>query len=235
MTTTHRVPTALVLAILVVSGSACRGRDSNGAAAKPVADAAPPKPKLVRVAAAGEWLADVEKSKLSLAMVRDHDMASPVLATMVLHDGRLNLDANGAPAVRLSFDLNTFDSGIPMRNERVEKFFFESTVAGWGIAELVVAKLPEAALTALREKRRATHVPVDGELSLHGQKAAVHATVDAFYGPTGTLTVSSAGPFEVKVSDFKMTDNLKRLSSICLHESIEDIVKGELVVEFPAP
>lgn len=224
----RRCPIGLVLLVAAITSTvAChRGDGSAGGDAGKGAAAA----KVVRTAAAGEQLVDVDKSKLVLAMVKDRDVANPVKANVMLRDGAISL---GAGTARMTIDLGTFDSQIPVRNERVRNFFFEVTATGWDTAALTIPKLPDAALAALRDHKGVTRVVVEGDLKLHGKTARVSMTLDAGYGSAGELWVRSTTPVEVKVSDFGLTDNLRRLSSICMHDSIDDVVKVDVALEFP--
>ena len=205
-------------------GMADAGRADAGAVATAVAPARGP-------AAPGEILADLEESKLTLAAIKDRDLILPVVGTVMLRDGRVTL-GGASPSARLSVDLNTYDSRIPLRNERVKKFFFETTGLGWETAELVIPRLPDAVVASLRDTRKATHAKLDGELKVHGHTSKLVLVVDAAYESDGRLTVKTAAPVEVKVSDLGMTDNLKRLSAICMHDSIDDVVKVEATLEF---
>jgi len=225
----RRIPIGLVLVIGTIAGAlAChKGDGSAGGDASKSASSA----KVVRTAAAGELLVDVEKSKLVFAMVKDRDVANPVKANVMLRDGAISLSAGTA---RISIDLTTFDSQIPVRNERVRNFFFEVSATGWETAELTLPKLPEAALASLRDHKGVMRTAVEGDLKLHGKTAHVTMTLDAGYGNAGELWVRSTTPVEVKVSDFGLTDNLKRLSSICMHDSIDDVVKIDVAIQFPA-
>lgn len=224
----RRCPIGLVLLVAAITSTvAChKGDGSAGGDAGKGAAAA----KMVRTAAAGEQLVDVDKSKLVLAMVKDRDVANPVKANVMLRDGAISL---GAGTARMTIDLGTFDSQIPVRNERVRNFFFEVTATGWDTAALTIPKLPDAALAALRDHKGVTRVVVEGDLKLHGKTARVSMTLDAGYGSAGELWVRSTTPVEVKVSDFGLTDNLRRLSSICMHDSIDDVVKVDVALEFP--
>ena len=221
----------VVLFALAAASGCSKSEPPQKAAPRPAASA---RAKLDRTALAGERLADVDRSKITVSMVKDKDFAAPVTATLGLRDGRLALDAAGGPSAKLSVDLMAFDSGIPLRNERVQKILFETSGVGWDTAELTIAKLPDDAVAALREKGKALHVTVDGELKMHGKTSKVSAAVDATTAPDGSISVRSSAPFEVKVSELGLTDNLKRLSSLCMHDSIEDAVKVELALVFPA-
>lgn len=179
--------------------------------------------------APGETRVDVAKSKLSLSMIKDRDLKSPVTATMGVRDGAVSLDTGKA---RLSIDLDTFDSAIPLRNERVRGIFFETSGVGWDTVELSIAKIPDDVLATLRDKKRVS-ATLDADVKLHGKTVKIALPVDASYMGT-TLLVKSAQAVEIKVSDFGLTDNLKHLSSICMHDSIDDVVKVDVALEFPA-
>ena len=58
--------------------------------------------------------------------------------------------------------------------------------------------------------------------------------VDASYGSDGALTIKTSAPFDLKISDLGLADNLRRLSALCMHDSIDDIVKVEVSLRFPA-
>ncbi len=58
--------------------------------------------------------------------------------------------------------------------------------------------------------------------------------VDAGYGDNGRLWVKTTSPAQVKISDFDLTDNLRHLSAICMHDSIDDIVEVTVALEFGA-
>ncbi|MBI2393810.1 MAG: YceI family protein [Deltaproteobacteria bacterium] len=219
-----------MLALLAVL-PACR----NSAKANPGDDAAvakvvhPP-----RVARPGETLADIEKSKVSLAIIKDRDEANPVTATMMLRDGAVAIDGPNGSTARLSIDVMTFDTTIPIRNERVKKFFFETSGIGWDTIELVIPKIPDEVVKSLKDTRAVTKAKVTADVKLHGKSKQLELTVDAGYRPDGSLWVKSSGPFQAKASDFGLTDNLQRLSSICMHDSIDDGVKVDVALEFPA-
>ena len=90
-----------------------------------------------------------------------------------------------------------------------------------------------AALASLRDHKPVVRAPVEGDLKLHGKTVRIAMSLDAGYGAGGELWVRSNTPVEVKVSDFGLTDNLKRLSSICMHDSIDDVVKVDVSLVFP--
>jgi hypothetical protein len=202
--------------------------------AAPPPDARAPAPAATttpRPLAAGETPADAARSRVTLTIIKDRDTVSPVVATVTLRDGAIALDAS-PPTARLAFDLDTFDTAIPMRNERVRNLFFETSGLGWNEAEIVVAPLPAAVVASLRKDRRVAGAALDGALRVHGRTAKIVMTVDAEYGADGRLRVKSAAPVLVRISDLGLTPNLRRLSAICMHDSIDDVVKVDASIEF---
>ena len=180
----------------------------------------------------GETPLDLDKSKLSLAMVKDNDPETPVTATVRMRDGAVSM---GAGTARLTLDLDSFESNIHVRNERVRGIFFESATSGWDTAELSIARLPDDVLSAIRDKRRVSHAKMDGSVKLHGATIKLPLVIDAGLLETGALWVKSSQPVAVKVSDFGLSENLKKLATTCKHDSIDDVVKVDVSLEFMPP
>jgi hypothetical protein len=220
------LPLRIALCVLCLSTSACTSCRSSSSRSDAAPEAAA-KAVRPRVTVPGETPLDVARSKLSLVVVKDR--VSPVAATLSLRDGAIALDAS-PPTARLSIDLDTFDSGIGIRNERVRNIFFETSAIGWESGELVVP-LPKESIDQLRKDHQ-VHADLAGSLKIHGQTAKVAMTVDAGYAPDGRLWVKSSPPVSLKISDFGLTDNLRRLSAICMHDSIDDMVTVDASLEF---
>lgn len=214
-----------VLWIAALAG--CRSSSSSG-----VADAAASagRPKIVRprVAASDETPLDLAQSKLALTIVKDH--VTPVAATLAFRDGAVSLEG-ASPSARLSVDLDSFSSDIAIRNERVRNIFFETSAIGWETAELVFS-LTKELVDRLRRDKKLTGVPLEGALKVHGHSSKLPVTVDAGYGDTGRIWVKSSTPVQVKVADLDLTDNLHRLNAICMHDSIDDVVKVDVSIVF---
>ncbi len=211
---------ALVLLALL----GCHSSSSTAAA-----DAAPSaRPKIVRprVVATGEMPLDLAQSKLHLLMVKDH--VTPVDATMTFRDGAL-----GATSARLSVDLDTFDSQIAIRSERVRNIFFETSAIGWESADLTF-ELPAALVAELHEKKTVSKAKLEGTLKVHGGTSKLPVAIDAGYDGA-KVWVKSDGPVDVRVSDLGLTDNLRRLNAICMHDSIDDVVKVDVSLVFNPP
>jgi hypothetical protein len=222
-------PISVVLFASLLSANACSRRPPPAAI-----DAAPPaKEARARTLAPGEIPADLAASRVRISVIKDRDLTSPVAATLKLRDGAVTLAAPGKG--QLSVDLDSIDSAVPIRNERLRNIFFETSGLGWDSAEVVVSAVPDAALAALAKDRRVANLSLAGTLSVHGRTAALAMTVDAAYTPDGRLTVTTTTPALVKISDLGLTDNLRRLSAICMHDSIDDVVRVDASLSFSPP
>jgi hypothetical protein len=224
---TPKVRKECIAAVVLVFAASCHSSTSSGV---PDAAASAGRPKIVhpRVTAAGEVPLDLTQSKLALTIIKDH--VTPVTATLRMRDGSISVDG-ASPSARLSVDLDSFDSSIAIRNERVRNIFFETSAIGWESADLSF-DLPKELVERFRNDKKLTHVKLEGGLKVHGHSSKLPVTFDAGYGDGGRIWVKSSAPVEVKVSDLELTDNLHRLNAICMHDSIDDIVKVDVSLVF---
>jgi hypothetical protein len=195
---------------------------------------APPKAAKLRVVAPGDAPADLKQSYVQLSIIKDKDVKNPVVGRMLLDDGAVAL-SSPTPSAHLLVDIDTLDTGVPIRNERVRNIFFETSNVGWDTVDVTIPVLPAAVVTALQGQRHVEQAKLDATLKVHGRKVMTVLTVDASYSDDGRLTVKTSTPAQVKISDFGLGDNLRRLSSICMHDSIDDVVNVEVLLQFIPP
>ena len=220
----------VVVAALVAGGC---GKKSTEAP-RPDAAAAPSKAAKIRAVAPGDAQADLAHSQVQISVIKDKDTKSPVVGRMMLTDGAVAL-SSPTPSARLSIDIDTIDTGVPIRNERVRNIFFETSGVGWDTIEVVIPAIPAAVVAALRDQRKVDQAKLDATLRVHGRTVMTVLTVDASYSEDGRLTVKTSTPAQIKISDFTLSDNLHRLSSICMHDSIDDLVLVEATLQFAPP
>jgi hypothetical protein len=219
----------VVLAALVAVGCGKKTADSA------VPDAAPPsKAAKVRVVPPGNAPADLKNSSIQISIIKDKDVKNPVVGRMALDDGSISL-SSPTPSARLIVDIDTLDTTIPIRNERVRNIFFETSNVGWDTIEVTIPVIPAAVVAALQTQRHVEQAKVDATLRVHGRNVITVLTVDASYADDGRLTVKTSAPAQVKIADFGLDDNLHRLSHICMHDSIDDLVMVEASLQFLPP
>lgn len=207
---------------------------SSTAVTTPEAGTTPPKAAKARVVAPGDAPADLKQSYVQLSVIKDKDTKNPVVGRMLLDDGAIALSAP-TPSAHLVIDIDTIDTGVPIRNERVRNIFFETSNVGWDTIDVSIPAIPAAAVTTLHAQRHVEATKLDASLKVHGRTVLTVLTVDASYSDDGRLTVKTSTPAQVKISDFGLGDNLRRLSSICMHDSIDDIVNVEVSLQFIPP
>ena len=193
---------------------------------------APPHAVRAHAVAPGESAVDVAKSSVFLRhhgsrhdVARRGDAPSP---------RRSHLLDGTPPSARLSVNLDSFDSSIPLRNERVRGIFFETWAIGWETADVTLPSIPADVVQTLRVDKLVSHVTLDATLKVHGRTAPLSPLVNAGYTDDGRIWVKTAAPAQVKISDLGLTSNLHRLSAICMHDSIDNIVNVTASFEFAA-
>jgi hypothetical protein len=223
---------AIVVVLAAALATGCSKKSAEGT--KPVAGAPHSKGAKVRVVSPGDAPADLAQSRVQVSVIKDKDNKSPVVGRMKLADGAVAF-SSASPSARLSIDIDSFDSDVPIRNERVRNIFFETSGVGWDTIEVTVPAIPPAVMKALHDARHVDQVKLDATLQVHGRKVPAALTVDASYSEDGRLTVKTSVPAQVKISDLALGDNLRRLSAICMHDSIDDVVLVDAVVQFAPP
>lgn len=159
------------------------------------------------------------------------DSAIPVKASLGFAEGTLQL-ASADAFLALTVDLESFDSGLPLRNDRVRKIFFNSDKKEMSQAIFKIAALPGDALAKLKADKELKDYSLEGELDFHGVKKNITAKLNASITPAGRIAVKSVQPLEIKISDFSLSENLKSMIQVCGHLGIDDLVKLDVAVEF---
>jgi OOP family OmpA-OmpF porin len=112
-----------------------------------------------------------------------------------------------AGAARITFDLNSVDTGVDLRNVRMRFLFFETFK--YPSAE-VTAKIDPAAFADLATKRRVKTV-LPFRLNLHGVDKDLEARVVVTMISDNMVSVASEAPVAVHVEDFGLLPNVDKL------------------------
>lgn len=188
---------------------------------------------LSQALAATEFTVALNASTLYVTTVKDAGI--PVKATVNLASGGLSLaTAEGQPALDLQIDLNTFNSGLELRDDRVRRFFFNADQEAFKTARLVVAALPMGSSEKLKLEKKILNVPVSADFTLRGKTQKISGMVNVFFNKQGRLQIKTAKPFAIKFSELALSENLEKLKVICGHQSIADDVKVDVDWQFDA-
>jgi polyisoprenoid-binding protein YceI len=176
---------------------------------------------LAAAQAAAQWELDSESSSINFISVKNSAIAEThSFASLVGYIGK-------SGNVQVSIDLNSVETLIPIRNERVRKLLFET--ADFPNAT-VAANVDPAVLAAVTEGGTvSTEIPV--KLGLHGmeQKLTVAVTV---FSDGGSLRVMSSRPLILSASDFGLAGGIEALREVAGLTSISTAVPVTLNLHF---
>ena len=151
--------------------------------------------------AAPNWTLDPDASVLTYQSVKKNT----IVETNKIRNITGTLSSAGD--AKISFDLNSVDTGVDLRNVRMRFLFFETFT--YPTAE-VTAKVDPAAFADLATKRRVkTTLPF--HLSLHGVSKDLEASVVVTMISDTQVSVASEAPVAVHVEDFGLLPNVDKL------------------------
>lgn len=117
---------------------------------------------------------------------------------------------------RVVIDLSSVETGIDIRDERMQEMLFET--GQFGEAEVSVA-MGEEALSEMQvgERRRETQTL---SLSLHGETLELEAEMQAIRLDDSTLLISSVHPVIISAEDFGLGEGVEALREVAGLSSI---------------
>lgn len=176
---------------------------------------------LTAVQAAAQWELDGERSSINFISMKNAAIAETHSFTSLV--GYIGKTGN----VQLNIDLNSVETQVPIRNERMQKLLFET--AEFPNAK-ISANVDPAVLAAVVEGGTvSTEIPVT--LSLHGleQELAVAVTV---FSDGGSLRVISSRPLLLRAADFGLVDGIEALREIAGLKTISTAIPVTLNLHF---
>ncbi len=172
--------------------------------------------------AAAQWELDNQHSSIHFVSVKNTSIAE------VHSFGSLVGFINEAGQLQVAIDLDSVETLIPIRNERMRALFFNT--ASFPTAT-VTATVEPALLEALQEAGTlTTELPVT--LSLHGMDKTMAVPVTAFSEGRGKLRVFSSQPVILLASDFNLEAGVEALRQVAGLKSISTAVPVTLNLLF---
>ncbi|MBW8910069.1 MAG: OmpA family protein [Mesorhizobium sp.] len=151
--------------------------------------------------AAPNWTLDPDASVLTYQSVKKNT----IVETNKIRNITGTLSSAGD--AKISFDLNSVDTGVDLRNVRMRFLFFETFK--FPTAELT-AKVDPAAFADLPTKRR-IKATLPFRLSMHGVDKDLEASVVVTMISDTQVSVASEAPVAVHVEDFGLLPNVDKL------------------------
>ncbi|EHY1015552.1 TPA: YceI family protein [Vibrio vulnificus] len=168
--------------------------------------------------AADNYTLDSKLSSVSFATIKNQFVVEP--ATIDTLTGTLNSDGE----FNVSVDLNSIETGIPIRNTRLNEIFFESA------KHAPVRVAGKVDWTTLGQGSHKLTVPAD--VVLFGKTKSVEFPV-VILNTSDTVMVSSSAPVIIGASDFGIpTENLTNLAATVGGIKISDRVPLTLNLTF---
>ncbi len=163
--------------------------------------------------AQSQWQLVNDQSKLSFLTTKNTHI------TERSHFTQLSGSFDGKLA-KLSVDLTSLDSLIPIRNERMLTILFEADK--FPAADVSVS-VPADLQKEIQGEYADFETQLEATISLHGQskKMPVMVVVNKM---GDTLTIISAGPILIQASDFLLSDGIQRLQEIAKLQAISHTV-----------
>lgn len=119
-----------------------------------------------------------------------------------------------------TIDLSSVETGIPIRNERMQKLLFETMKFG---EARVSASIPSPLIESVKSGGMA-ETEVDMTLNLHGISKAVTASVLVMSTSDGQVVISTTTPVLIKAADFGLESGVEALRQVAGLDSISTTV-----------
>ena len=165
----------------------------------------------------------VKNASISLVTVKNGDTEVPAKFEGV--SGRLTIPDAAAPSDltgALYIDVDSWDSGLELRDDRVKNIFFGISDNKQIVFTLNgISGLPEEGLGIGEQSEGVAR----GLIAFAGQSAAVEAQVKLARSGASDFHIDTIEPFTVSIASLGLIDPLKALMKECAHKSIDDLVK----------
>lgn len=172
--------------------------------------------------AAADWQLDPDNSIISFVSVKNAQVAEAHSFTAL--EGRVT--DQGAARVRIILD--SVETMVPVRNERMREVLFET---GMFPNALFEAQVPIEEVTGLNAGETVA-IELDGTLSVHGNTLDLSIPVMVTNTGNGGYQVNTVKPVIVSADQFDLTGGLEELRKIAGLESIAPSVPVSFSLRF---
>ena len=167
-------------------------------------------------ALATDWVLNSKESRLNFISVKKTHIAE-------IHQFKeLKGELDGQGNFSFEIDLNSVDTNIDIRNERMREYLFQSGLKQFSQAT-VSANIDTAVVDGLTVGAN-TVLAVDASLSLHGQTKPLSLELSVSRLADDELLVVSTKPVIIKAEDFALVSGIDKLKELAKLPSISHAV-----------
>ncbi|HYN78917.1 MAG TPA: YceI family protein [Lamprocystis sp. (in: g-proteobacteria)] len=177
---------------------------------------------MLSVPAWADWTLDPARSHLAFISIKAKDVAE--IHTFNEVKGRIAPDGQA----NVSLMLDSVETLIPIRNERMREFLFQTT----DYKEAVLSAKIDPALIKAMPTGAISTITAEGTLSLHGQTQPMTLLVQVAKVSDNTVMVASAKPVVIDAAKFGMTEGVEKLREIAGLAAISNAVPVSFVLTF---
>jgi polyisoprenoid-binding protein YceI len=174
--------------------------------------------------AAPAWTLNTTDSNLNFATTKNtHNLE-------VHNFTAISGDINGAGVATLNIDLNSVNTGVALRDQRMRDLLFET--ATYPTATVTVA-IPSTLISSLTVGQLAA-TDISASLNLHGVTGAITTKVSVQKLSATRILVQSLAPVLVKAGDYSLTNGVEALRAAVGIASISVAVPVDFALVFDA-
>ncbi len=156
------------------------------------------------------WVLDNQTSSISFVSVKK----SKVAEVHTFKELQGTIDQTGKVLIKIALD--SVETMIPIRNERMRKILFETAQYPFAV---ITANIDTRIVKALGPGEAIIH-EATVTLSLHGNKAVIHVPLRVVRLAGNSLLVTTLKPFIINLNDFDMVKGVNALKEVASLTSI---------------
>ena len=156
----------------------------------------------------------------------------PVRGTFKNYFGVARLGNSAPEKMEMIIDMNSFDTGVPGRNNRILAIFFESMKPELGTARIVFDQYDLGDKTLQDLSDGTIHrIEASGSITLNGTIRGLSAVL-SISQLNGTWSVKTQSPIKILISDFNFENRIYDLMKECNHAAMGNHVEIEADLYF---
>jgi polyisoprenoid-binding protein YceI len=208
-----------------VTSASSSSRSSSSSSIAPSSSAAPSsKSSFSSSSAAAPWALNTTDSYLNFATFKNTNVLESHNFTS------LSGDINSAGVATLTIDLNSVNTGVDIRNQRMRDLLFETVNYP---SAIVTVAVPANLIGSLAVGQSAA-TDISASLNLHGITGTIVTKVSVQKLSSSRVLVQSIAPVLVKAGTYSLTNGVEALRSIAGLAAISEAVPVDFALVFDA-